>query len=43
MILTKFKGGNKTMEKIDAYTISIPVDSNDTNFEYRIKKLINAK
>ena len=31
------------MEKVDAYAISIPVDSTDTNFEYRITKLINAK
>lgn len=31
------------MAKVDAYTISIPVDSSDTLFEYRITKLINAK
>ena len=31
------------MTKVDAYTISVPFDSADTLFEYRITKLINAK
>lgn len=31
------------MTKVDAYTISVPFDSEDTLLEYRITKLINAK
>ena len=31
------------MTKVDGYTISVPFDSADTLFEYRITKLINAK
>ena len=31
------------MPKVDAYTISVPLDSADTLLEYRITKLINAK